>query len=374
MDKSRQWVASKGIYHYTEIPDVFKSLPPLVYELQFDNFSGSFVLEKICDKFELPEIMYNLEDTLIKRVLKTFESYNKNFGILLKGLKGTGKTIAAKVICNTLNLPVILITKPWNDMGNFVNSIQQDIVLFFDEFEKTYSFYESFRGESNDEREEIESQNQNNSSPKDVTNLLTLMDGVFTSKYKRLFLLTTNRDYLPDALIARPSRIRYIKEFNDLPLPVILQILDNSVHNKELIPGLIDLLKNLEIITVDIVKAIAEEANLFNTAEPEFFEIFNVKRVHNHYDLYEIDTKRRENVIIENKFFDVIMHFRKGYNLHNDEGEYIGTIQKHNPETKELTVVLQTAGRAGGGIAKPEIKTMYYRKTIIPHFAFSHYV
>jgi hypothetical protein len=366
MNKPKQWIASKGIYHYSEIPDVFKALPSYVYELQFDAFAGCFVLEKICDKFALPEVMYNLENDLIERILKTFKGYNKNFGVLLKGLKGTGKTIAAKVICNTLELPVILVTKPWNDMGNFISSIQQDIIMLFDEFEKTYNF-----GYYNDDDEAHAQLQANNPAigSKDVTNLLTLMDGVFTSQYKRLFLLTTNKDYLPDPLVARPSRIRYIKEFSDLPLPVILQILEDTVTNKKLIPDLISLLKGLEILTVDIVKAIAEEANLFNTADPDFFTIFNVKRIQNHYDIYELDARGKEQVLIENMSIN-ITDLRNGRHLYGEDQEYFATIQKCDHEAKTLIVVDQQANQ-GTKRAKPRL--VHYRKSITPHYSFSHY-
>ena len=356
----KQWVAQYGIYSYAEIPQIYEKLPPAVYELQYDVFRKIFVLERLFDRFELPEVIYDLEDALIKRVITTYKGYNKNFGMLLKGIKGTGKTVVAKMICNELKLPVILITKPWNDIGNFINSIQQDVILLFDEFEKTYQFYENFNPE-----ERVENQD-NPAGQNNISNLLTLMDGVFTSTYKRLFLLTTNREYMPDALLARPSRIRYIKEFQDLSLDAIKQILDDTVTNKTLIPDLLNLLKNLEIITVDIVKAIAEEANLYNTADPKFYEIFNVKHIERRYDFLEVNGDT-EKLVIENAVFDEA-NFRIGYHIYTEYNEYVYTITKYIPE--QHVVIVYNQQDPDHNPKKPKEITLRYRRSVRPHRAF----
>ena len=57
------------------------------------------------------------EDELINRTITSFKSHNKNFGLVLKGLKGTGKTVTAKQICNKLNLPVILVTTHFQNIS-----------------------------------------------------------------------------------------------------------------------------------------------------------------------------------------------------------------------------------------------------------------
>ena len=272
---SKQWINSNGKYYFNDIPIVTNELPKGIYEINFDAFSKQFFLDYISENFELPEKLYGIEKGLVERIITTYNRLDKNFGVLLKGLKGTGKTIIAKEVSNKLELPVILINKSFSDMGQFINSIPQDVILFFDEFEKTYelNYY--------DEDEE------NSDGKKGINHLLTLMDGVFTSKNKRLFLLTTNKVYLPDAMISRPSRIRYIKEFGDLEYESIVEILEDSVDDKKLIPSLVDILKDLEYITVDIVKSIAEEANIYGIVTKEFFEIFNVSREVNKTDLFE---------------------------------------------------------------------------------------
>src|ERR1035437_5402253 len=191
----KKWLQSGEVFMLDHVPQTQDKLPVGVYELVMAP-RGPMLLW-ISDKFELPKKIYGTEDILIARCIKTYETLSKNFGILFKGLKGTGKTITAKQICHYLDLPVILINEDFGNIGQFINSIPQDVILFFDEFEKTYEFYGGSQNEDGEQR-----------GKKNISSLLTLMDGVFTTKYKRLFLMTKNKADLPDQLLSRPSRIR----------------------------------------------------------------------------------------------------------------------------------------------------------------------
>lgn len=323
---NKKWVAQEGEFQLGEIPNVYEKLPEGIYELQHNPKTG-FYLKKIADDFTLPEKIYGVEDDLIYRMITTFKSVNKNFGALFQGLKGTGKTIVAKQVCNQLKIPVILVNSAFNDMGTFINSIQQDIVMFFDEFEKVYEFY-SYRDE--DEAEDP-------GSKKNVSNLLTLMDGVFTSEYKRLFLLTTNKSSLPDAMLSRPSRIRYIKEFTDLTYESIMEILNDSVDNKDLIPGLVKILMKLDIITIDIVKSVAEEANIYNTDDPGFFSIFNIKPKTVYYDVYISNDKGGEEEMIDERMQMPFDQYRKNSSIYISDFHFI--IKEINADMKYIRAV-----------------------------------
>jgi len=326
---SKQWINSKGNYYYNDIPIVTDSLPKGVYELNFDNFSGEFFLTRISDVFELPSKVYGIEKGLVDRIVTTYNRLDKNFGVLLKGLKGTGKTVTAKEVCNKLDLPVLLVNKSYANMGQFINSIEQDVVLFFDEFEKTYEL-NSYRDYDEDDEP------SDKTGRKGVNHLLTLMDGVFTSKNKRLFLLTTNKVYLPDAMLSRPSRIRYIKEFSDLTYDSIVEILEDSVEDKKLIPGLVEILKELEVITVDIVKSVAEEANIYGVVTKDFFEIFNVSRDVEKFDLLEIIGKNEE-VVAENTEIK-LDHYHLGYNINIKKLNLYGTVEEMDYNEKTMSI------------------------------------
>jgi SpoVK/Ycf46/Vps4 family AAA+-type ATPase len=324
---SKQWINSKGKYYYNDIPVVTDKLPKGIYELNFDAFAKEFFLDFISEDFELPEKIYGVERGLVERITTTYNRLDKNFGVLLKGLKGTGKTVVAKQVSNKLGLPVILVNKSYGDMGQFINSIDQDVIMFFDEFEKTYELSAYHNDDEGYEEKP---------GKKSVNQLLTLMDGVFTSKHKRLFLLTTNKVYLPDAMISRPSRIRYVKEFGDLAYEHIVEILEDSVEDKKLIPDLVDILKELQCITVDIVRSVAEEANIYGTASKEFFEIFNISRDDNKLDLYEII--KDEELLVSEDITINFDHYYVGSNLQLKKLKVFGIVEDIDYDDRKISV------------------------------------
>lgn len=356
MENNKKWINEGVNYSYSDIPEVNDKLAYGIYELKM-SLTG-FYLEKISDNFELPSKIYDNEKNLVTRIKKSFNAFNKNFGVLLKGLKGTGKTVTAKQLCNDLKLPVILVTSHFPNIGTFINSIQQDIVLFFDEFEKTYELHSY----SNDDDGEIENVND---GKKGIGSLLTLMDGVFTSEYKRLFLLTTNKEYMPDAMMSRPSRIRYVKDFTDLSFEGIQEILDDIVKTKELIPQLMLLMRDLEIITVDIVKSIAEEANMYNTADPEFFSIFNVKRAEKKCSIYKVLEGGVEECMEEETYLNPTNVY-PGTGL-NMNGEYYRCV-KTNPAEGTFTA------QFNDGNKKNPILSFKFKKALVTHKSMEKYV
>lgn len=155
---------------------------------------------------------------------------------MLTGTKGTGKTVTAKELANKLNLPIIIV----KDMGDhnqsmieFLSGIEGDCILFLDEFEKNFSESDS--------------------------TILQIMDGVYNSKYRKVFLLTTNAMTINENMVGRPSRIRYVKEFGNLDLKVVNEYLDDALQVPE---ARQDLLDSLTISTIDILKTIVNEVNI----------------------------------------------------------------------------------------------------------------
>lgn len=85
------WVLKGGDYHLSEKQkNTQKKLEPGVYELQPNMFG--FHLTPLSEKFEFSYKIYGLETDIIKRVLKYyFKTDTGNLGVLLNGVKGTGK-------------------------------------------------------------------------------------------------------------------------------------------------------------------------------------------------------------------------------------------------------------------------------------------
>lgn len=202
-------------------------------------------LKKIGEKFEFDFKLYELGSEPIIRLVKktwnsdTFIKGNKNLGVIFNGIKGTGKTISAKLLCNAIGLPVVIVQNNGEGLLPFLQSLNFECVVFIDEAEKTFK-----KGEDDDI-------------------LLRLIDGVYNA-CRRLYILTTNQLTLNDNLLGRPGRIRYRFEFSNL-LPEAIEdylkdnLRPNLMDQKEKILQQIDL---LEISTIDILKALVDEVNI----------------------------------------------------------------------------------------------------------------
>jgi hypothetical protein len=91
-----------------------------------------------------------------------------------------------------------------------------------------------------------------------------------------MFLLTTNELRIERNLLQRPSRIRYVKTFDDMTLDVIMQVVDDTLLHPELRECTIRMISELPIITMDLVKSIVQEVNIHHEDPQVFKSIFNV--------------------------------------------------------------------------------------------------
>ena len=139
-------------------------------------------------------------------------------------------------------------------------------------------------------------------------------------------------------MLSRPSRIRYIKEFSDLDYDNIIEILNDLVEDKKLIPELVDILKELEVITVDIVKSVAEEANIYGVASKEFFSIFNVSRDVEKFNLIEFDKKGEETLVLEDTDIRFDGYYLGG-NVNIKKANIFGMIDDIDYEEKKFTII-----------------------------------
>ena len=121
-------------------------------------------------------------------------------------------------------------------MIEFLSSIEGNCVLFLDEFEKNFKESDS--------------------------TILQIMDGVYNSKYRKIFLLTTNEMSINENMVGRPSRIRYVKKFGNLDLKVVNEYLDDTLKVPEARQDLLDFIDSLTISTIDILKTIVNEVNI----------------------------------------------------------------------------------------------------------------
>jgi SpoVK/Ycf46/Vps4 family AAA+-type ATPase len=259
------WINSHNKFFLDDKSSQQEELPKGIYKLMYIKDMDKLYLEHIQEKFTFDYKIYGIETKFIERCIKTYCATNGNLGILLNGLKGTGKTVTAQKLCNQFDLPVIIVHQKWDEVSipAFINSIQQDVVIFFDEYEKIYNHYDD--------------------------NILTVMDGVLNNGFRRVFLLTTNKMHINENMLQRPSRIRYINTFTDLKVDVITEIVEDKLQHVEFKEEIINFISNLEAITVDIVKAIVDEVNIHQEPPSAFKDIFNLLSSENLGNIYVKD-------------------------------------------------------------------------------------
>lgn len=66
------------------------SIPVGIYSIKFNPMEG-WSLEQTGEKFTFDYKVYGLQQQFVQHVLKTFKNTKGNLGILLNGVKGTGK-------------------------------------------------------------------------------------------------------------------------------------------------------------------------------------------------------------------------------------------------------------------------------------------
>ena len=176
----------------------YEKLPVQNYIVRFSQTKG-FYLEKYSD-IEIKESkIYGVHLEKIDKVLRSFDTFQRNLGVILSGDKGIGKSLFAKLLCikaRAKGYPVVVVDRFIPGIASYLESIEQEVVVLFDEFDKTFGEVRSQDGEA---------------SPQ--TGLLSLFDGI--SGGKKLYVITCNELYkLNEYLVNRPGRFHYHFRFD----------------------------------------------------------------------------------------------------------------------------------------------------------------
>lgn len=249
------WARVGNIYSPSTTANKTDKIDPGIYE--FGATPNGWFLSKNQTEFTFPYKIYGKDHQIIGRIKKAWRGLDGNLGVLLNGLRGTGKTVTAQLIANWIvqerKHPVLVVKHPI-PLDTILQSIQQPLMIIFDEFEKTHK--------------ETEHQEM----------LLSAIDGMSRNEYKRLFLFTTNQPSINLNFLDRPSRIRYKWEFNNLPLEVIEELIDDLLDTDlmDLKEELIPYLQQRKICSIDSVKCTITEANLFREGPRSFESVLNL--------------------------------------------------------------------------------------------------
>nr|DAN50324.1 MAG TPA: Bacterial dnaA protein [Caudoviricetes sp.] len=252
-------IKDNKIYFYSNVEKI-KKLPNKTFLMLFDSDREEYYLSEIGSS-TLPSKIYGKDELFCDRVLNTYNKTDRNLGVLLTGLKGTGKSMVAKMIAQKAKMPVVCITSPFNGdkFADCLDKMGDDVILFFDEFEKVYK----------DENEQKQ--------------FLSILDGTFSSK--KLFLFTTNHFEINEFLKSRPSRIRYVRQFDGLDKETIQEVIDDLLENKEYEKELKDVLEILSTVSIDVLLHFIDEINMYNEPPRVAIKNMNIQIEHSYFDV-----------------------------------------------------------------------------------------
>lgn len=287
----------------------FDLLPADYYVVRFNPKKG-FYLEKYSE-FQMTESkIYGVHLEKVYKVLTSFEAFNRNLGVILSGDKGIGKSLFARLLGREAvnkGIPVIIVEGFIEGIGSFVDSIDQEVLVLFDEFDKTFA-----RGKVDG----VDPQ----------ASMLSLFDGV--AQGKKMFVVTCNElKGLNGFLVNRPGRFHYHFRFEypsaddirnylkDKLIPEVYAEIDEVVNFSKRVA-----------LNFDCLRAIAFELNLgqdFSSAISDL-NIINIEREH-----YRVVAKFADGSTLTNKDFYM--------NSFNDEDKTVCLYDHHGHYAGEIT-------------------------------------
>jgi hypothetical protein len=226
---------------YDDSLKTHNSLPPQAYLVNFNKDSGFFLT--LYSDIEINERVYGVHTAKVNKVFNSFQKFNRNLGVILSGDKGIGKSLFSKMLAQTAisnGIPLIIVNFYVSGIAEYLNSIEQEVMVLFDEFDKVFR-------KTDDEDPQAE--------------MLTLFDGI--AQGKKLFVVTCNKlEGLNDFLVNRPGRFHYHFRFQYPDAAAITEYLQNSLN--EAYWGQIEdviSFSNKVSLNYDCLRAIAFELN-----------------------------------------------------------------------------------------------------------------
>lgn len=222
----------------------------VVYSLMYDRAAGDLYIEQSKD-FEFPKTYYQTptDKKFAKRVLDTYKKTTKlTTGVLLSGLKGSGKTLMSKWIAKESNLPIIVVdaSVSSDEVEGFFSKISTDVCVIFDEIDKYWT----------------------------TRYLLGFLDGVKPSCKKLVLCTCNNEDDINEYLNDRCSRIRYKKTFTSLNKETIVGIINDVINDKaKALAAAEYCMSTMNVVSYDNVIIFAEE--LKNNSKDSFDDVMS---------------------------------------------------------------------------------------------------
>ena len=225
--------------------DLFK-LDAGFYAVEWSKDLGFYL--RTMEVQTLPSKTYGEVHDRAELILTKFQKRQRHTGVLLSGMRGTGKSLLARKVCidavEKHGMPVITITSPFSgfSFNNFLEQIKQPCVINVDEFEKVYG-----KQEDKDPQEE----------------LLSMFEG--GAQHNKLWLLTINETKrMNEYMQNRPGRIFYHFQYSSLPEETIIEVCKDKGLTKDKIDNLLSFAGLVKEFTFDVLTSIIEECQDFD--------------------------------------------------------------------------------------------------------------
>lgn len=247
---------------YSDDLKTYDQLPANTYLVNFSQMSG-FYLEAY-PNIEVTEKIYGVHESKVAKILNSFKIFERSLGVILSGDKGIGKSICAKLLSQRsveAGYPTLIVNSYVPGIADYLTSITQEVVVLFDEFDKTF-------GAKDESRPQEE--------------MLTLFDGL--SQGKKLFIITCNEIHrLNEFLVNRPGRFHYHLRFDYPTAEEITEYLKDKLPEfaYDEISKVVDFSAKVKI-NYDCLRAISFELAQGSTFEDAIKDL-NIVNVDNEY-------------------------------------------------------------------------------------------
>lgn len=252
---------------YGEDLNTYDKLPVRSYDVAFHQMQGFFLVARP-DLVVKEEKVYGNHKQKVQKVMRSFRQTDRNFGVILSGQKGIGKSLMARLLAEegiANGLPVITVTDYIPGIASFLSSIEQEVIVIFDEFEKTFSKVED--------------------KPDPQEEMLSLFDGLDGGK--KLFVITCNEiRRLNEFMVDRPGRFHYHFRMGAPTDNEIKEYMEDKLQKEYWgeINRIINFSRTTEM-TYDYLRAIAFDLNQGYSLEDSLSDLNISGATNNYYDI-----------------------------------------------------------------------------------------
>lgn len=285
-------------------------LPAGCYIIRFRPEAG-FFLEKYPEIRADEQKVYGPHPEKAKKVLQAFKKVTRNLGVIVSGAKGSGRTLFLKLLAEEAvkeNLPVIIAESYIPGIASYMERISQDVLILFDDFDKTFCDVCEAEGEVNP-----------------ACSLFPLLDG-FAGGKKLFAAACSDIEKLNENFINRPERFHYHFRFEYPETENIREYLQDKLESRYYpeIENIVSFSAKVGL-SYDCLRAVAFEVNngrKFAEAIKEL-NMLNTEKVK-----YELTVRYEDGTVSANGGYsiDLFSGNKTELPVYDKRGNYMGTV------------------------------------------------